>query len=155
MRISEVAVVAGVPTATVRYYERRGLIEPATRTASGYRRYDAEAARRLCFIKHAQALGFSLEEVKAMLALRHDDPASCARVEATTRAKIRAVRERLDELRRLERTLQDLAGVCARHDAAEPCPILRVLGDTEDARDAAVTARRHRARRATREVGNA
>jgi DNA-binding transcriptional MerR regulator len=140
MRISEVAALAGVPTATVRYYERRGLIAPTPRTASGYRQYGTEAARRLRFIKHAQALGFSLEEIQDLLALRASDPAACARVEATTRAKIRAVRERLAELRRLERELQALAGSCATTRTTEPCPVLTILSDERTDRRARTTA---------------
>lgn len=146
MTIGEVAALAGIPTATVRYYERRGLIAPTPRTASGYRRYDAEAARRLRFIRHAQTLGFSLEEVQQLLAFSADDPAACARVEETTREKVRAVRQRLDELRRLERTLQELAGACARHDAAEPCPILGFLTD-DSAPSSRQPAREARSRR--------
>lgn len=129
MKIGEVAALAGVPTATVRYYERRGLIADAERTPSGYRQYDADAARRLRFIKHAQALGFSLEDIQQMLALRSDDPAACARVEAVTREKVRAIRQQLAELQRLERTLQVLVGACARHAQTEPCPVLGVLND--------------------------
>ena len=127
MKIGEAAALAGVPVATVRYYERRGLIADAKRTPSGYRQYDADVARRLRFIKHAQELGFSLDEVQQMLALQTDDPASCARVQSAAREKIRTVRERLAELERLERTLQDLVGACERHEATAPCPILVVL----------------------------
>lgn len=129
MRIGEVAALAGVPTATVRYYERRGLIAQTARTASGYRHYGPEAARRLRFIKHTQELGFSLEEIQHMLELRAEDPAACALVEATTREKIREVRQRLEELRRLERTLQRIVGSCEQHSATEPCPILAVLSE--------------------------
>ena len=132
MRIGEVAALAGVPVPTVRYYERRGLIADAERTPSGYRRYDADAARRLRFIRHAQELGFSLDEVRQMLALRSDDPASCAQVQSVTRDKVRAVRERLVELERLERTLQDLVSACERHEPTSPCPVLTAL--SHDAR---------------------
>lgn len=132
MRIGEVAALAGVPTATVRYYERRGLVAEAARTDAGYRQYGPEAARRLRFIRHAQELGFTLEEIQQMLELRVDDPASCAQVEATTREKVRTVRQRLAELQRLERTLQDLVAACERHRPADPCPILAVLADEAD-----------------------
>lgn len=132
MRIGELAAMAGVPTATVRYYERRGLVTEATRTDAGYRQYGPEAARRLRFIKHAQELGFSLEEVQQMLALRVDDPAACARIETTTREKIRSVRQRLTKLQRLERTLQGLVRACEQHAPSEPCPILAVLADEPD-----------------------
>lgn len=132
MRISEVAALAGVPTATVRYYERRGLVAEAARTAAGYRQYGPDAARRLRFIKHAQELGFSLEEIQQMLELSIEDPASCARVEATTREKIRAVRQRLVELQRLERTLQDLVRACEQQRPTQLCPVLAVLSDDEN-----------------------
>ena len=138
MRISEVAALVGVPTATVRYYERRGLIAEAARTPAGYRQYGLEAARRLRFIKHAQALGFSLEEIQQMLALSVEDPAACARVEATTRDKIRTVRQRLAELQRLEHTLQDLVRACEQQRPTGPCPILAVLSDG-DAGDRRIT----------------
>lgn len=137
MKIGEVAALAGVPVATVRYYERRGLIADAERTPSGYRQYDADAARRLRFIKHAQELGFSLDEVQQMLALQSDDPASCARVQSVTREKIRAVRERLTELERLERTLQGLVRACERHEPSAPCPVLVVLSDDSGVRASA------------------
>lgn len=132
MRIGELAGLVGVPTATVRYYERRGLVTEAARTEAGYRQYGPEAARRLRFIRHAQELGFSLEEIQQMLELRVEDPAACARVEATTREKVRAVRQRLAELQRLERTLQDLVRACEQHGPSEPCPILAVLADETD-----------------------
>jgi Hg(II)-responsive transcriptional regulator len=131
MRISEVAALAGVPTATVRYYERRGLIAEASRTAAGYRQYGDEAARRLRFIKHAQELGFSLEEIQQLLELSIADPESCARVGATTKEKIQAVRQRLADLQRLERTLQELVRACERRRPTQPCPILAVLSDDE------------------------
>ena len=76
MKISEVAALAGVPTATVRYYERRGLIAQAPRTGSGYRTYGSDTATRLRFIKRAQDLGFSLEEIQELLGLRVEDSAA-------------------------------------------------------------------------------
>lgn len=129
LKIGQLAARAGVPTATVRYYERRGLIAPAPRTATGYRAYGPETVRRLRFIKHAQELGFTLEEVQAMLELQVEDPAACARVEATTRAKIQTVRKRLAELRRLERTLERLARACEQQPPSDPCPVLVALAD--------------------------
>lgn len=136
MKIGEVAAMAGVPTPTVRYYERRGLLQEAARTAAGYRQYGPETVRRLRFIKHAQEWGFALEDVQELLNLRADDPAACARVAATTRQKIRTVRQRLEELRRLERTLRELVNACERHPLAEPCPVLAVLADESTRSDA-------------------
>ena len=129
MTIGELAARAGVPTATVRYYEPRGLLAAAPRTPAGYRQYDAESARRLRFIKHAQALGFSLEEVAELLALRVSDPASCARVEETSREKIDRVRARIQELRRLELVLEGLVRACNTHEPTDECPVLAALSD--------------------------
>ncbi len=143
MRIGEMAALAGVPTATVRYYERRGLIAQPRRTAAGYRQYGPDAARRLRFIRHAQELGFSLEEVQQMLELRAEDPAACARVEATTRERIELVRQRLAELKRLESTLQALVRSCESNSPTEPCPILAVLADDDHLEGSRRSARTH------------
>ena len=129
MTIGEVGAAAGVPAATVRYYEQRGLIAPAPRTRAGYRVYDADAVRRLRFIKHAQALGFSLEDVQQLLALRVTDPGSCARVEATTLDKLRHVRMRIREFRRMERVLESLLRSCEAKQATDECPVLASLAD--------------------------
>ena len=134
MRIGEVAALAGVPTATVRYYERRGIVAEVARSAAGYRQYGHDAVRRLRFIKHAQELGFALGEIQQMLDLRIENAEACARVEATTREKIRSVRQRLAELTHLERTLQGLVRACEQHATAQPCPILAVLSDDVDGR---------------------
>ena len=127
MTIGELALAAGVPAATVRYYEQRGLLAPAPRTQAGYRVYDTDGVRRLRFIKHAQTLGFSLEDVRELLALRVTEPASCTRVEATTRHQLRHVRERIRELRRMERVLASLLRACEARQATDECPVLAAL----------------------------
>ena len=78
--IGELAERAGVNRETLRYYERRGLLKPARRTAAGYRVYDRESAARLSFIKRAQGFGFSLEEIRALLKMKPENPRSCNRV---------------------------------------------------------------------------
>ena len=135
MTIGELAAATEVPAATVRYYEQRGLLARAPRTSAGYRVYDADAVRRLRFIKHAQALGFSLEDVQELLALRVTDPASCARVEATTREKLHHVRTRIGELRRMERTLVAVLASCETRQPTAECPVLGALvADANDVR---------------------
>ncbi|MCR4338295.1 MAG: heavy metal-responsive transcriptional regulator [Gemmatimonadaceae bacterium] len=142
MKIGDIATAAGVPTATVRFYERRGLIPRAPRTPAGYRKYGGDTARRLQFIKHAKELGFSLDDIQTMLELRTDDPAACRAVEALAQAKVQAVREHLRELRRLERILSRLVQKCEEPHAPAACPILEVLGKPATRQPAPAPGRR-------------
>lgn len=142
MTIGELAAAAGVPAATVRYYEQRGLLALAPRTRAGYRVYDADGVRRLRFIRHAQALGFSLEDVQELLALRVTDPSSCARVEAATHDRLLHLRERIRELRRMERVLESLLHSCEAKQATDECPVLAALADeSEEAHQRGLRAR--------------
>ena len=134
MTIGEVAALAGVPPATIRYYEGRGLIPQAPRTSSGYRQYGTDAAERLRFIKRAQELGFTLEDVHELLGLRVEDPSVCPVVGAKTREKIRQVRQKIRELQRMEETLERLAAACAERRPTAECPILGIL--SEESKDA-------------------
>lgn len=127
MKIGELASLAGVPAATIRYYERRGILAEPARTESGYRRFGPETAERLRFIKRAQELGFTLDEIEELLALRVADPAACADVEAKTREKIEDVVRKIGELKRLEGALRGLADACAARTATAECPVLEML----------------------------
>lgn len=131
MNIGEVAALAELPVATVRYYEKRGLIPEPPRTASGYRQYPPQAVDRLRFVKRAQALGFALEEIGELLDLRVEDGAACEAVEARTRAKLADVRGRIEALRRLEAVLENLATSCRSRTPTEECPVLDTLAETE------------------------
>lgn len=81
MNIGEVAAAAGVNVQTVRYYERRGILQPPGRTMAGYRNYEQTAVTRVRFVKRAQELEFSLDEIQDLLNLRVDDPRSCGALE--------------------------------------------------------------------------
>jgi MerR family transcriptional regulator, copper efflux regulator len=129
MTIGAVAEAAGVNVATVRYYERRGIIAEPRRTASGYRQYDESAVARIRFIRRAQELGFSLDEIRELLALRVDDPTACGAVESATRAKLEYVESRIQELERLRGILKDLIGSCRARQATSECPVLELLED--------------------------
>jgi len=133
MNIGKIAALAGVGTATVRYYERRGLLGVAPRPHSGYRQYDGSAVHRLHFIKHAQELGFSLDEIRELLDLRIDHPASCQQVEATARAKLTVIQQRLLELERMRETLEGLVRSCQTRQSTHECPVLATLTETEHA----------------------
>ena len=134
LTIGQVAAAGGVNVETIRYYERRGLFPAAGRAQSGYRQYSDEAITRLRFIKHAQALGFSLEEVQELLALRVRTAGSCTAVALKTRKKIDLVDERIRHLQRMKRTLERLAAACADRRPTQECPILETLEDHAVAR---------------------
>src|SRR5438309_10428571 len=100
LSIGQVADAADVNIQTIRYYERRGLFPTAKRTLAGYRQYAAAAVARLRFIKHAQDLGFSLNEIEEVLGLRVRHGAACGAVVRTTGKKIEVVRARIRDLQR-------------------------------------------------------
>jgi MerR family copper efflux transcriptional regulator len=127
MRIGSIAEAAGVEVSTVRYYERRGLLAQPARTGSGYRQYEESAVERIRFVRHAQDLGFTLEEIEELLNLRVDDPSSCEAVEQATRAKLRSVDAKIRELRRLRGVLARLVRACEEKEATEQCPVLAML----------------------------
>lgn len=125
----QLAKAAGVGVETLRFYERRGLIEEPPRRASGRRAYPVSAVARLQFIRRAKGLGFTLEETSVLLALRVDDERSCADVHAVAVAKLEDVRGRVRELQEMERALERLAKRCLGPDRpTSDCPILDELG---------------------------
>ena len=133
LTIGQVATAANVNVQTIRYYERRGMFAAPRRTPSGYRQYGHDAVSRLRFIKHAQELGFSLNEIQELLALRVRHGAACDAVERKTRDKIALVQHRIRDLQRMKRTLDRLAAACAARRPTDECPILEALGDDADA----------------------
>ncbi len=127
LTISQVATAADVNVQTIRYYERRGLFPTPRRTPAGYRQYSEDAVARLRFIKHAQDLGFSLQEIQELLGLRVRHGAACDTVERKTRQKIEVVQQRIRDLQRMSRTLEQLAAACTARRPTDDCPILDVL----------------------------
>jgi len=132
LSIGQVATAADVNVQTIRYYERRGLMATPRRTIAGYRQYAEAAVARLRFIKHAQELGFSLQEIQELLGLRVRHGAACDTVERKTRRKIEVVQQRIRDLQRMKRTLERLAAACAVRRPTAECPILEVLEDHAD-----------------------
>jgi Hg(II)-responsive transcriptional regulator len=131
LTISQVATAGNVNIETIRYYERRGLLDADGRTTSGYRQYSDDAVKRLRFIKHAQELGFSLAEIHDLLTLRVTSGTSCTAVAERTRTKLATVQERIRHLHQLKRTLERLAAACAACRPTDPCPVLAAL-DRDD-----------------------
>lgn len=129
MKIGELARLAGVNVQTVRYYERRGLLEEPARRASGYREYTPATLERLRFIRRAQELGFTLTEIAELLALRLDPHTTAAQVKARAEEKMQRIDERIHDLERIRHALSHLAGRC--HGGSGPtgdCPLLDALG---------------------------
>ena len=133
LTIGRVASDAGVNVQTVRYYERRGLIPKPPRSRSGYRQYDSESVARLRFIKRAQELGFSLREIRELLALRIRHAAACVSVEAKTREKISLVDQKIRELQSMKQGLERLVVSCQAREPTGDCPILETLDEDSDA----------------------
>jgi DNA-binding transcriptional MerR regulator len=96
---------------TIRFYQRLGLIKSAGRSAGGYRLFDGEQIRDLTFVRHAQELGFSLIEIKELLALRQKHHV-CSEVQSMLNHKLEAVREKINSLSRLEAELADALRSC-------------------------------------------
>ena len=120
LTIGKLAAAGGVGVETIRFYQRRGLLEQPTRE-SGIRRYGTEDLRRLKFIRQAQMAGFTLEEIKELLELDAGDDRSRARELAKVR--IEALNARISELALARDALQRLARECS-HGTSGPCPIL-------------------------------
>lgn len=129
--IGKLAFAAGVNTQTIRYYERSGLFRAPKRTAGGYRQFGPDELRRLLFIRRAQGVGFSLAEIRDLLALRVHDPRSCAAVSRRVEAKITATEQKIQELQRLLKSLNRLRASCTARKRTEECPVLEAL--VEDA----------------------
>ncbi len=127
MTIGEVAARARVNVQTVRYYERRRLISEPRRSAGGYRQYPEEVVPRIRFIKRAQELGFTLEEIAELLALRVQHGEACHEVSDRAKAKVTLVRQKLSELERMQRVLEGLVEACERRAPTAECPILEAL----------------------------
>lgn len=125
--IGHVARLAGVGVETVRFYERKGLLEKPARKHSGYRQYSEEAVVRLRFIKRAKELGFSLREIKDLLRLWHSPTATCEDVRAVAEAKLAQIGDRIKELRATERSLKKLVIACKGKRPLSECPILEAL----------------------------
>lgn len=127
LTIGRIAKQADVHIETIRYYERRGLLPEPPRTEAGYRLYGAESAARLRFIKQAQALGFTLEEIAELLALRVDAETSCDEVRHRAERKVAVVAEKIRSLQTIQGALEELIGACTRGGPEGECPFLTSL----------------------------
>jgi MerR family mercuric resistance operon transcriptional regulator len=114
LTIGQLAKAAQVPTSTVRFYERRGLIGADARTTANYRTFTPQTLERLRFIRAAQASGFSLKDVREMLGLAHFDEPPCEEVARLIEHRLSDVRQRVKELRRVEKALATALQSCCK-----------------------------------------
>jgi DNA-binding transcriptional MerR regulator len=133
VHIGKAAKVAGVSVDTIRFYQKLGLIKIAGRSAGGYRLFDGQQIRDLTFVRHAQELGFSLNEVKELLALRQKHHV-CSEVQSILKRKLGDVREKINSLSRLEADLATAFRNCNRElrlkreiKHEDCCPLLTKL----------------------------
>ena len=126
MWISEAATQAGVNAQTIRYYERRGLLPRQPRRTSGYREFPDEAVRVVRFVKRAQDLGFTLDEIEELLKLRNDKRRDRGRIRAVAGNRIREIERKIGELQAMRRALSHLIHCCEEGVTLE-CPIIEAL----------------------------
>lgn len=126
MNISGAAKAAGLPVKTVRYYADIGLVEPAARTAAGYRDYDDASLRKLSFVGRARGFGFSIAQCRELLGLYQDADRSSAEVKEIASARLAEIRAKQRELQGLHDELAHLVDACCG-DARPDCPIIDYL----------------------------
>lgn len=127
MKIGEIAKRANVNIQTLRYYEKRGIISPPVVKDSGYRLYTEETLKTILFIKHAQELGFSLEQIKELLNLRIPSKSRCQKVRKRALEKLTEVQEKMKMLRRIEKNLKGLVKDCESNKTSSNCPIIEKI----------------------------
>ena len=125
LTIGELGKSAGVNVETIRFYQRRGLLVEPSRPLGGIRRYGEISAARIRFIKSAQKLGFSLDEISTLLTL--EDGTQCNEASLIARQKLNEVRGKLADLRRMEKTLVKLIGECEKSNGQVCCPLISSL----------------------------
>lgn len=125
LTIGQISRAAGVHVETIRYYQGLGLVRAPQRPAQGFRRYGQADVARLRFIKRAQQLGFTLDEVKALLQL--EDGQSCRETRLLAENKLALIEQRLSDLTRIRRLLKQLIGECESGKRPRACPIIATL----------------------------
>ena len=125
LTIGRLAGQAGVTVETIRYYQRRGLMPEPDKPINGHRRYAAEATRRVHFIKRAQVLGFTLEEIGGLLQL--DESHACSETRELAARKLEVIDGKLADLKAMRKALTSLLSQCNTGAATGTCPIIHAL----------------------------
>jgi len=122
--ISQLARAAGVPLSTLRYYERAGLLSPTGRARNNYRFYTQDALQIVRFIRAAQATGFTLDDVRALLTLWHGHPALCQEVEPLIAKRLEEVTQRLKDMQHIQHILASMLAICHAQEQNTPCRVI-------------------------------
>lgn len=125
--IGQLAREAGVPISTLRYYERVGLLRPDDRSEGNYRLYGNEAVERLRFVRTAQATGFTIEDIKALVSHRHDEPGLCQDVQGLIRERLADVKRRMDDLRHVRQVLNLALKKCVHSEKTGHCEVVESI----------------------------
>jgi MerR family mercuric resistance operon transcriptional regulator len=125
LTIGRVAAAAGVNVETIRYYQRRGLLEKPSKPLGGYRNYPSEMVKRIRFIKNAQALGFTLGNVAGLLHLNDTD--ACAKTRDLAARTLTLIEQKISELANMRDALSKLVSQCDRKLKRGACPIIEIL----------------------------
>lgn len=135
MLIGELAARAGVSVQTLRYYERRGLVATARKAGSRYRQYDAETLRTIRFIRRAQSLGFTLDEIRDLLGLWAESSKSCSAAERRASTTLGRIEAKIADLGQMREALTQYVAACRNRKSLHECPLLAGLGGPEDDHD--------------------
>jgi len=128
LTIGRIAQQAGVNVETIRYYQRIGLLCEPPKPLQGYRRYPPEAVARVCFIKRAKELGFTLKEIADLLSL---DDGNCCEVRAMAEQKRDMIEKRINDLRSMRDALNDLVQACRKSETeSSACALIETLNDS-------------------------
>lgn len=127
LTIGKVAKMADVGVETIRFYELEGLLEEPPRRASGFRQYPPDTVDRVRFIKRAKGLGFSLKEIRELLALSLVPGATCGQVRKRAEAKLDNIEGKIRALQHMKRALKKLTDACGGKGSVRECPILDAL----------------------------
>ncbi|KAF0094408.1 MAG: MerR family transcriptional regulator Zn(II)-responsive regulator of zntA [Puniceicoccaceae bacterium 5H] len=127
LTIGQLARQTGVTVETLRFYEKEQLLPQPIRLSNGYRAYTQQATDRVAFIQRSKALGFSLKEIRELLALRQDENSDAADYHHVVEEKLQHIQEKIDDLQRMRDALQGLLEACPGEGTAETCPIARTL----------------------------
>jgi MerR family transcriptional regulator, mercuric resistance operon regulatory protein len=127
MTIGQLAKKSNTDAQTIRYYERLGLVAKPRRTESNYRVYDTDSIARLTFIRRAKEIGFSLNDIKALLGMADGKVSRCVEVQEFAVTRLSKIQSQIADLKAMEKTLSKLVRQCATSEKISECPILETL----------------------------